>query len=371
MRLVIAGGGTGGHLFPGIAVAESFLALSPDNEVLFVGTQRGIEARVVPQEGYRLECIEVKGLKGKGILDKIRNLWIIPKALIQSFSVLRKFKADAALGVGGYASGPVLLAAWLLGIPTAVCEQNSVPGLTNRVLGRLVRAIYGTFGHAQKYFPAQKYHLVGNPMRQQLVQGRETENKSVPNATPRILILGGSQGARALNETVPRAVALLEEEGVALSVLHQCGERDHEDVEKAYKDVRLEIEVKAFIKDMLWAYGRSDVAITRAGASTCTEVALMGIPSIMVPFPFATDDHQTLNAKELENAGGIKIIAQKEMTPTRLAQELKILLKDNSIHKEMTKNLKGVAKPFASQKIAQAVHDGFRHDSNATLKGLL
>ena len=340
-------------------MAESFLDQSETNEVLFVGTERGIEARVIPQEGYRLACIEVKGIKGKGIVDKIRNLWIIPKALFQSISILRTFKADAALGVGGYASGPVLLAAWLMGIPTAVCEQNSVPGLTNRVLGKLVKTVYGTFGHAAKYFPPQKYRLVGNPMRKQLVEGRSAETSRSPQAVPRLLILGGSQGARALNQIVPQAVGQLCQEQMKFSVLHQCGQAELNDVENSYKDIGLDVEVKAFIKDMLAAYRSADVAITRAGASTCTEVALMGVPTIMVPFPFATDDHQTLNAKELERAGGVKIIAQSEMTPSRLAQELKILLKDNSIQKEMTDNLKGVAKPFAAQTIAQAVHDGF------------
>ena len=198
MRLVIAGGGTGGHLFPGIAVAESFLAQDDTNEVLFVGTARGIEARVIPQEGYPLQLIEVTGIKGKGIIQKIKSLWAIPNAVFQSLSLLRTFDAHAVLGVGGYASGPVLLAAWLLRIPTAVCEQNSVPGLTNRILGKLVNKVYGTFDHAKAYFPQKKFVLSGNPMRMQLIEAfrkfRNTSHERKTSDELQLLILGGSHG---------------------------------------------------------------------------------------------------------------------------------------------------------------------------------
>jgi UDP-N-acetylglucosamine--N-acetylmuramyl-(pentapeptide) pyrophosphoryl-undecaprenol N-acetylglucosamine transferase len=361
MRMVIAGGGTGGHLFPGIAVAESFLAQDPMNEVLFVGTARGIEARIIPQEGYSLELIKVSGLKGKGIIQKIKGLWALPNALFQSLSLLRRFKAEAVLGVGGYASGPVLLAAWLLRIPTAVCEQNSVPGLTNRILGKLVKKVYGTFGHAEQYFSNEKFNLVGNPMRMQLVKAYEQDSVSTQeiSSVPRLLILGGSQGARALNQVVPKALKILREGGATFTGVHQCGERDLSEVQKTYKDSGLNVEVKAFIKDMVDTYLHTDIALTRAGASTCTEVALMGVPTIMVPFPFATDDHQTLNARELEKVQGVKLLPEKEMTPERLAQELKTLLEDIHIRKEMTQNLKRVAKPYAANEIAQAAIIGF------------
>ena len=363
MRLVIAGGGTGGHLFPGIAVAESFLAQDETNEVLFVGTARGIEARVIPQEGYPLHLIEVTGIKGKGILQKLKSLWAIPNAVFQSLTLLRRYKAQAVLGVGGYASGPVLLAAWLLRLPTAVCEQNSVPGLTNRILGKLVRKVYGTFAHAKSYFPEKKFVLSGNPMRTQLIEAfQKTEKTQTEEAQAdalQLLVLGGSQGAQALNQAVPAALRLLKEEGHALKVVHQSGERNFDEVEKTYKDSGLNVEVKAFIKDMVSTYRQSDIALTRAGASTCTEIALMGVPTIMVPFPYATDDHQTLNARELEKVDGIKLLPEKEMTPDRLAQELKTLLKDISIRDKMTQNLKSVAKPDAAKEIARAVVDGF------------
>ena len=226
MRLLVAGGGTGGHVFPGIALAEEVVTRHPANDAVFVGTSRGLEATAVPKAGYPIELVEVRGLKGKGLLDTLRNLFLLPRALLRSLAILRRWRPDVVVGVGGYASGPVVLAAWLLRIPTAVQEQNAAAGLTNRLLGRIVQAAFTAFPEAARHFPPRKVYQLGNPIRRTLMEN--FMRPEVRHEAPRLLVFGGSQGAHALNMRVIEALPHLADLRDRLRVTHQTGARDRE-----------------------------------------------------------------------------------------------------------------------------------------------
>lgn len=357
MRLVIAGGGTGGHLFPGIAVAEALKEIDPSSEVLFVGTAKGIETREVPKAGFRLELIEVGGLKRVGAAKMARTLVALPRSLFASRRILKEFGADAVLGVGGYASGPVLLAAALMGLPTAICEQNSVPGFTNRVLSKFVRRVYLTFENARAHFPASKVELVGNPVRAAF---RRAAASAAPEVEPGLVFtFGGSQGARALNEALPDALRILLDRGLQVRALHQAGKDDVDAVRARYQERGVEAEVLSFIDDMVREYRRADVVVCRAGASSCTELTALGVPAILVPFPFAADDHQTLNARDLSDVGAAVLLPQSELTPERLAEELEALLRDRGRRDGLADRARALGKLNAAERVARAAMGGF------------
>ena len=349
MKVLVAGGGTGGHLFPGIAVAEELIARG--HEVRFVGTARGIEARVCPKEGYALDLIDVAGLKGSGALGLLRGLVRVPRAIFQSFAILRREKPDLVIGVGGYASGPVVLAAALSGRPTAILEQNSVPGITNRILGKLVRAVFGAFEGARRYFPYTKYRLVGNPVRrkvrQRLAAGEGGERRG-------LLGVGGSQGAHAVNERVCEAMKRLALDGKAPPIVHQTGETDREPIARRYAEAGIAADVRAFIDDMGAAYRAAELAVTRAGASTLAELTALGVPAILIPFPFAADDHQSMNALELEKKGAAKIVRQDE-PPEVLAAAISELLSDGARRAKMAESARAAGRPEAHAEIADAL----------------
>lgn len=358
MRLVIAGGGTGGHLFPGIAVAEALLEIDPSSEVLFVGTAKGIETREVPKAGFRLELIEVGGLKRVGAAKMAKTLVALPRSLLASRRILKDFGADAVLGVGGYASGPVLLSAALMGLPTAICEQNSVPGFTNRVLSKLVRRVYLTFDKARAHFPASKVELVGNPVRAAF---RRAAASAAPDVEPGLVFtFGGSQGARALNEALPDALRILLDRGLEVRALHQAGKDDVDTVRARYEERGVEADVRSFIDDMVGEYRRADVVVCRAGASSCTELTALGVPAVLVPFPFAADDHQTLNARELSDEGAAVLLPQSELTPERLADELEALLRDRGRRDGLADRARSLGKLDAAERVARAAMEGFK-----------
>jgi UDP-N-acetylglucosamine--N-acetylmuramyl-(pentapeptide) pyrophosphoryl-undecaprenol N-acetylglucosamine transferase len=357
MRLVIAGGGTGGHLFPGIAVAEALVELEPDAQVLFVGTEKGIETREVPKAGFDLELIEVGGLKRVGAARMAKTMFQLPASVFTSMRILRRFGADAALGVGGYASGPVLLAARLLGIPTAICEQNSVPGFTNRVLSRLVRRVYGTFEGSRARFPGSSFELVGNPLRASFRRAAAQPAPEVERGL--VFTFGGSQGARPLNENVPAALGLLRARGHDVRALHQAGKTDVGAVEERYGEAGVDAEVTSFIDDMVTQYRRADVVVCRAGASSCTELTGLGVPAILVPFPFAAEDHQTLNARDVADVGGAVLLPQSEMTPARLADEIETLLKDRDRRAKMADAARAAGRLDAATVVARGAMNGF------------
>jgi len=355
MRLLVAGGGTGGHVFPGVAIAEEVVTRHPANDVVFVGTARGLEATVVPKAGFPLELIEVRGLKGKGLADTLKNLLLVPLALWQSFQILRRWRPDIVVGVGGYASGPVVLAAWVLRIPTAVQEQNAIAGFTNRVLGRFARAAFTAFPEAARHFPRRKVYQLGNPIRRTLM-----ENFMRPEARHdawRLLVFGGSQGAHALNMRVIEALPHLADLRDRLHVTHQTGARDREQVEKGYRACGFEPDVREFITEMSAAYAGADLVVCRAGATTLAELTVCRKPSILVPFPLAADNHQVQNARSLVEAGAAVMIEEKDLTGEVLAREIHAILSDPARREKMARAAGRLGNPQAAKEIADLCTD--------------
>ena len=369
MRLLIAGGGTGGHLFPGVAIAEELRARAPDAQIRFVGTRRGIEARVLPQLGWELDLIEVSGLKTVGALGALRGLLRLPRALWQARRVVRQFAPDAVIGVGGYASGPVVLMARLGGIPTAICEQNSIPGLTNKILGRIARVVFVSFDGTRRFFGPHKTVVSGNPVRRALVQKllgpREaitippTGAASPPStgdpaptmdATVHILVSGGSLGAVAVNDLAAQALIELART-MPLAIVHQTGEKGLEATARRYAEAGVTADCRAFITDMASAYHRADLIIGRAGATTVAELAITGKPAVFIPYPFAADNHQELNAREMADAGAALMFPQAELTAGKLADALRPLVTDPARRTAMGARMKALARPGAAATI--------------------
>jgi len=350
MRLLIAGGGTGGHLFPGVALAEELRAREPAAEVRFVGTRRGIEARVLPELGWQLSLIDVSGLKTVGALGALRGLARLPRALLQARQVIREFGPDAVIGVGGYASGPVVLMARLAGIPTAICEQNSIPGLTNKLLGRVARAVFVSFDGTRRFFKPAKTVLSGNPvrrdMRDRLLAGTPAPAPAAA-ATVHVLVSGGSLGAVAVNDLAAEALIGLART-LPLTIVHQTGEKGLADTAKRYADAGIAADCRAFIKDMAAAYQRADLILGRAGATTVAELAIAGKPAVFIPYPFAADNHQEINAREMAEAGAALMFKQSALTPGALAAALRPLLTDPARRAEMSARMKALARPTAA-----------------------
>lgn len=354
MKLLVAGGGTGGHLYPGIAIADEVVRRG-DSQVLFVGTSRGIETRAVPAAGYALETLEVSGLKRMGLAGTLRGLGRLPLALLRSFAILRRFRPDVVVGVGGYASGPMVLAAALAGYPAAIQEQNSVPGITNRVLGKVVAAVFIAFEDAARFFPARKLARLGNPVRGKIVAALENAAPAPSSVeTLRILVVGGSQGARALSELIAAAAPLLVADGIDFSLVHQTGSADLEGMAERYRTLGLEgrVTVKTFIDDMAAAYATADLVVGRAGALTLAELAISGKAAILVPLPTAADDHQSKNAARFAEAGAALVLDQRKATASDLAAAVKELARDSARRVAMSAAMRGLARPSAAHDIA-------------------
>ena len=367
MRVLIAGGGTGGHLYPGIAVAEEVMARA-GGEVLFVGTTRGIEARVVPAAGYPLELLEVSGLKRMGLWRTLRGLGRVPVALVRSLAIVRRFKPDVVLGVGGYASGPMVLAAALAGYPTAIQEQNSQPGFTNRVLGRFVRRVFVAFDDARAFFAASKTLLVGNPVRRRFLEASTAASTSAgapsggaPIAAPptnsTVLVVGGSQGARAVNDLVIGAAAVLHKDGRLPRLVHQTGATDEARVRERYAALGLGdvVQVRPFIDDMPAALAAAALVVGRAGALTLAELAMIGRPAILIPLPTAAADHQSRNAAEFARAGAAIVADQRTTTPNDLARLIADLFADAPRRLEMSRAMASRGRPRAAGEIVDEI----------------
>jgi len=359
-RVLIAASGTGGHLFPGLALAEAFRRRDPATEVMFVGTARGLEAVLVPRAGFALEQIEIAGLKRVGWRQALATvLWRVPRSLWQSWRVLRRFRPDVVIGTGGYTSGPVVLMAALSGIPTLILEPNAYPGFTNRVLAPLVRAAAVAFPEAAAFFGA-KARVTGNPVRPEFFAMPDRARERRAHSPERhLLICGGSQGSRAINERVvealPRLFASLRERGSRLVVTatHQTGERDAAWVRAAYERAGLQerVTVVPFIERMAEEMARADLVICRAGATTLAELAAAGKPAILIPLPTAADDHQRKNAQALERAGAARCLPQDEATPDRLAEMIRDLLDDPARLDAMAERARRRARPEAAEAI--------------------
>ncbi len=350
MRVLIAGGGTGGHVFPGVALAEEVVTRHPGNDVVFVGTARGLEARVIPQAGFPIELIDVKGLKGKALWITLLNLLLLPRAFFQSWRILRRWAPDIVVGVGGYASGPVVLVAWMMRIPTAVQEQNAIAGFTNRTLGRVVDAAFTAFPEAARFFRARKVYQLGNPIRRELM---ENFMRPAPeHSEPRLLVFGGSQGAHALNMRVIESLPHLADLRDRLRITHQTGARDREYVERGYRAVGFVPDVREFITDMSSAYTDCDLVVCRAGATTLAELTVCRKPSILVPFPAAADNHQVVNARSLVDAGAAVMIEERELTGELLAHEIRRILCSQEVQDGMARSAARLGNPQAAKEIA-------------------
>jgi UDP-N-acetylglucosamine--N-acetylmuramyl-(pentapeptide) pyrophosphoryl-undecaprenol N-acetylglucosamine transferase len=319
MKVLIAAGGTGGHIYPGIAVAQEILRRDPSSQIRFVGTARGLENRLVPQAGFELSLIESAGLKNVGLAGQIRGVLLLPKSLLAARRILREFKPGVVVGAGGYVSGPVLLTAWMMGIPTLVMDSNALPGFTNRSLAHFVDGAALTFDAALKYFPRTGV-VTGNPVRMAFFEAKPVPRGDGPF---RVLIFGGSQGARGINRAMVAGLPSLAALKERLQLTHQTGEADFAEVSQGYTAAGWDASaVRRYIDDMVAAFANADLIISRAGATTCAEVAAAGKAAIMVPLPTAADDHQRKNAEALVQAGAARRILQAELSGEKLAGEI-------------------------------------------------
>lgn len=336
MKIIIAGGGTGGHLYPGIAVAEELLKRNFENRILFIGTERGLEKKVLKNLGFQLSTLDVEGLKGRGPVKMIGAMLKIPRSLLNSYRVIRCFSPHLVIGVGGYASGPAVITARFMGIRTAIMEQNALPGMTNRILGKFVDRIFLTFPDTKKWFPKKKTIVFGNPVRSAFLTESMEINKPADKFT--ILIFGGSQGSHAINMAVVNALPHLKKMSKRLRIIHQTGERELDNVLERYEKHNMDATVVPFILDMVKAYRSADLLICRAGATSIAEITASGKASILIPFPFAANDHQTKNAEVLVKAGAAVMIHEKDLSGQRLVETIENLYHNNEIIKEMEMN---------------------------------
>ena len=347
MRVLIAAGGTGGHIYPGIAVAQEIMRRDAKAMVRFVGTARGLESRLVTQAGFELTLIESSGLKNVSLAARVRGAAMLPKSFLSTLSLLREFKPDVVVGAGGYVSGPVVLTAALMKRPTLVMESNALPGWTNRVLARFVDRAAVSFEEALPFFRG-KAVVTGNPVRREFFEiPKKTRN---PNEFS-ILVFGGSQGARAINEAMIAALPILKTCSVPLKIKHQTGPSDFERVEGAYRDagwiaqrqadsLSYIAEIRSYIDNMVDDFANADLVICRAGATTTAELIAAGKAALMIPFPFAADDHQRKNAEALESSGAARMILQQQLTGERLAREIIELAQQPSKVDEMEASIR-------------------------------
>ena len=346
--VLIMAGGTGGHVFPALAVARALR--QRNQEVIWLGTPRGLENQIVPREGFTLDRVRVSGIRRKGLLAWLLAPGQLLVALADALQVVRHRRPMVVLGMGGFASGPGGLAAWLLRRPLIIHEQNAVAGLTNRLLAGLAREVLEAFPGS--FAATVKTRLVGNPVRDDIVALPDPRQRFERRGGPlRVLVLGGSQGARILNETVPRAIALLPL-GSRPEIWHQAGSPTRDLAELAYRDGGVAARVDAFITDMAAAYGWADLVICRSGALTIAELAAAGLGAVLVPFPGAVDDHQTRNAEFLVHAGAAVLIPQAELTAERLAAEISRCQSDRALVLQRATRARAVAKPDATDTVA-------------------
>ncbi|MBM9536028.1 undecaprenyldiphospho-muramoylpentapeptide beta-N-acetylglucosaminyltransferase [Desulfobulbus alkaliphilus] len=348
MRLIVAGGGTGGHLFPGIAVAMALMQRIADARVLFVGTSRLLDQRTLTDRGFELAALACGGLKGMSLGARVQSFLQIPGAVLAARRLLRDFRPDLVFSVGGYVTGPVVLAARTLGIPICLHEQNSVPGMANRWAARLADRICISLPCTPS-FPVRKTVQTGNPVRHEILlageQGVQVENR------PTLLVLGGSQGAHRVNMLMMEAMETLARETESLRVIHQTGTADEEMVAQCYQSLGVEAEVVSFIQDMAGVYAKASLAVSRAGATTLAELAVMGVPALLIPYPYAADNHQATNAAYYAQGGGGLVLTESGLTGGILARSISRHLQNQEELHTMAANMKAMAVPDASERI--------------------
>jgi len=354
VSVLIAGGGTGGHLYPGIAVARALVARVPEAKVTFVGTAAGIEARVIPREGFHLELIRSAGLKGKSIGSLARGLALLPLSAVDAWDVLTRHRPRLVIGVGGYSSGPVVALASMRGIPTLLMEQNAMPGLTNRLLAWVVSAAAVTYDASLAFFGSKAF-VSGNPVRPEFFHGEAYGNHSSPPGAARVLVFGGSQGAHAINVAMVEAATRLAAAAPGVAITHQTGERDLEMVRDGYRRAGLQARVEPFLFTMDREMKAADFVVCRSGATTLAELTAAKRPSILIPFPAATDDHQRKNADALVAQGAARLIEQRNLTGPQLAEDILGLAADVSVRTRMSEAAGRMARPDAARVIVDKI----------------
>jgi UDP-N-acetylglucosamine--N-acetylmuramyl-(pentapeptide) pyrophosphoryl-undecaprenol N-acetylglucosamine transferase len=354
MKVMIAGGGTGGHLFPGLALAEEFKRRDAGTEVIFVGTEHGIEAKIIPREGYPLQFVRAEGIAGKPLMKKMTAAATIAASFLDARRILASAGPDIVIGVGGYASGAVVLVASLKSVPTLIHEQNSVPGATNRILGRFVDRVCVTYQESMPAFPAGKTFLTGNPVRLKIMKGDRESACRLFSLDPdlfTIFIFGGSSGASSINRTMVDALNHLGDLKENVQFLHQTGDRDLQGIRDAYRKAGAKGTVAPFIFQMAEAYAAADVVIARAGATTLAELTALGKPAILVPYPHAAGRHQEFNAMKLRDMGAAQVILDHEMNGELMARQIREMYGDARGLREMQKASRGLGTPDASGRI--------------------
>ncbi|MBN1482055.1 undecaprenyldiphospho-muramoylpentapeptide beta-N-acetylglucosaminyltransferase [candidate division KSB1 bacterium] len=360
---IFAGGGTGGHLYPAVAMAQRIKELRPQSYIRFVGTRRGLENRLIPELGFPLSCVAVRGVTRSLTLKNILVPFVLIKGVVQCFSLLLKYKPNAVIGTGGYVSGPVVFSAALLGIPTLIQEQNSYPGLTTRLLSRWVKRVHISFEESRSYFKrTDNLVLTGNPVR----KFELSKNKKQACAKfglnpdyPVLLVYGGSQGAHAINQALLDSLAELMTAS-SLQIIWSTGQADYNAIQRAVKSYADRIWISAYISDMEAAYRAADMALTRAGALTIAELTLAGVPSILVPYPYAAANHQYTNARALEKNNACIVLMQDKLE--RLSTELMSLLKDEQKRSQMAEAMRQSSFPNATDEIVNSIFAIARRD---------
>ncbi|MFQ5464922.1 MAG: undecaprenyldiphospho-muramoylpentapeptide beta-N-acetylglucosaminyltransferase [Thermodesulfobacteriota bacterium] len=350
MKLVMAGGGTGGHLFPALALAEEFRTRDHETEIFFIGGRHGLEESLVPLYGYPVRLLGVEGIKRKKGLARIRALVKAARSTIKAVGLLKEIGPAGVIGSGSYASAPVVAAARLLGIKTAILEQNALPGLTNRVLGRMVDRIYISFEETGAHFPASRTVLAGNPVRREIVARASSRPKRGGPFT--VLVFGGSQGATAVNAAFMDAAEYLTDIWPSLRVIHQTGSEGYRTAEAAYRRKNLKVELKEFIDDMAGAYAAADLVVCRAGATSIAEITAAGLAAILIPYPFASDNHQEVNARSLADRGAAVMIRQDVLTGSVLADTIRRFFENPGELVSVRERAGALGRPGAAASIA-------------------
>jgi len=366
-RVVIAGGGTGGHLYPGIALARALKKHDQEMNITFVGTKQGIETKVLPKEGFPLKTIYSGGLLGKKGLNRFLSLVKIPIGIFQSLAWLMRKRPGLVVGVGGYVSGPLVLSAWALRIPILIHEQNSIPGTTNKWLGKIADKIAVSFKESLKYFPANKAVETGNMIRDELCVSKK-EADPQPSGKFNILVLGGSQGAHSINAGMVEAIDVLSQKKDQLHIVHQTGVMDCEPVKEQYAQKGVSADVRPFIHDMAEQYGKADLIICRAGATTLAEITACGKMAVLIPYPHATHNHQEHNARILESAQAAEMILDKDVSGARLAQSIANAMEQPEKRRAMENNCYALGKRDATEKALQLCLDLLGQTSGRTGK---
>jgi len=354
MKAIIAGGGTGGHIYPGIAIANEIKEREAGSEILFVGTANGLETKIIPSHGMRLKLIRASGMKGKSLTALVKSVLIIPMGFLQAMYIIFSFRPDIVIGVGGYASGPTVLCAAMLLLPTMILEQNFYPGVTNRILSKVVKRVAINFESSRQFFNKNKVAVTGNPVRKDITKGSREEALrlwGLGDDRFTLFVFGGSQGARKINQSIVEALPHFEKYSDLLQIIHQTGKADFESVKEGYTRSKIKSYVAPYINEMNHAYAVSDLVLCRAGAIALSEIAACGKASILVPFPYASDNHQELNARVLVDGGAALMVSDRELSGETLARAVTGFMTERDKIKEMEKNSIKFSRTDATSKI--------------------